>query len=159
MTNQANSQQNEDLEDIAEISQDMLSFDLDDEDTPSQGDDQRSKTDRRASSDKRSGMDRRCGQGGYDGPERRESQEDRRDDWDRRRGPGRRRSDDRRAAEEGEMTDDQFELIQAIDQYKRANKRPFPSFTEVLEIIKALGYRKVADPQPLAPLKQQDKQA
>ena len=74
---------------------------------------------------------------------------DRREGWDRRRGPGRRRNDDRRAAEEGEMTDEQFEFLQAVDSYKRANNRPFPSFTELLEIVKALGYRKVAEPEPL----------
>ena len=75
---------------------------------------------------------------------------DRREGWDRRRGPGRRRSDERRAAEEGEMDDEQFAFIMAIDEYKRANKRPFPSYTEILEIAKALGYRKVAEPQALS---------
>ena len=70
---------------------------------------------------------------------------DRRSGLDRRRGPGRRRTDERRAAEEGEMTDEQFEFIMAIDEYKSVNKRPFPTWTEVLDIIKALGYRKVAD--------------
>lgn len=63
---------------------------------------------------------------------------------ERRRGPGRRRTDDRRSAEEGEMTDEQFEFVLAIDTYKRLNNRPFPSWTEVLEVIKQLGYRKVA---------------
>jgi hypothetical protein len=63
---------------------------------------------------------------------------------ERRRGPGRRRSDDRRSAEEGEMTDEQFEFVMAIDTYKRLNKRPFPSWTEILEVVKQLGYRKVA---------------
>ncbi|MCF7957238.1 MAG: hypothetical protein K9M57_02185 [Phycisphaerae bacterium] len=97
-------------------------------------------------SDRRTGMDRRCGHQSYDGPERRKPQEG---DWDRRRGPGRRRSDDRKSAEEGEMNDDQFELIKAIGEYKRINKRAFPSYTEILEIVKALGYRKVAEPKPL----------
>ena len=77
------------------------------------------------------------------------SEIDRRCGWDRRRGPGRRRSHERRSAEEGEMEDDQFEFIMAIEDYKKANSRPFPSFTEILEIAKALGYRKVAEPQPL----------
>ena len=91
--------------------------------------------------------------------DRRRDQSDRRGDewdrrqgeWDRRRGPGRRRTDERRAAEEGEMTDDQFEFIMAIKTYKQANKCPFPSYTEILEIAKALGYRKVAAAQPLKP--------
>lgn len=62
---------------------------------------------------------------------------------ERRRGPGRRRTDDRRSAEEGEMTDEQFEFVLAVDTYKRLNNRPFPSWTEILEIVKQLGYRKV----------------
>jgi len=74
---------------------------------------------------------------------------DRRLGLERRRGPGRRRSDDRRSAEEGEMTDEQFEFILAVDQYKRINHRPFPTWTEVLDVIKALGYRKVAEPGKL----------
>ena len=84
------------------------------------------------------------------GKDRRQSVVDRRLGLDRRRGPGRRRSDERKAAEEGQMSDEQFEFVMAIDEYKRANSRPFPTWTEVLEIIKALGYRKVAPPQPLA---------
>jgi len=74
---------------------------------------------------------------------------DRRLGLDRRRGPGRRRSDSRRAAEEGEMTDEQFDFIMAIDKYKRVNDRPFPTWTEVLDVILALGYRKVAEPEDL----------
>ncbi len=71
---------------------------------------------------------------------------DRRSGLDRRRGPGRRRSDERRAAEEGEMTDEQFDFVRAIDEYKRVNNKPFPTWTEVLDVIKALGYRKVEEP-------------
>lgn len=63
---------------------------------------------------------------------------------DRRRGPGRRRGEVRRAAEEGEITGELFEFIMAIDEYKRINDRPFPSWSEVFEIIQYLGYRKVA---------------
>jgi hypothetical protein len=71
---------------------------------------------------------------------------DRRLDLNRRRGPGRRLTEDRKAAEEGQMTDEQFEFIMTVDQYKKLNNRPFPTWTEVLELIKALGYRKVAEP-------------
>ena len=70
---------------------------------------------------------------------------DRRSPLERRRGPGRRRSDSRRSAEEGELSDEQFEFVMAMDEYKRVNKRPFPGWTEVLEVIKYLGYRKVAE--------------
>ena len=74
---------------------------------------------------------------------------------DRRRGPGRRRSDDRRAAEEGQMTDEQFEFIMAIDQYKKQNNKPFPSWTEILDILKTMGYRKVAEPCSIKDLQSQ----
>ena len=83
------------------------------------------------------------------GGDRRQSVIDRRLGLDRRRGPGRRRSEDRKAAEEGHLSDEQFEFLMAIDTYKRQNSRPFPTWTEVYEVIKALGYRKVAQPQPL----------
>jgi hypothetical protein len=102
------------------------------------GDNRRdSVVDRRVGVDRRSGLDRRIG-------------------LDRRRGPGKRRSDDRRSAEEGQMSDEQFEFLMAINEYKRANARPFPTWTEVLEIIKALGYRKVAEPGVLAEIKKDD---
>lgn len=97
--------------------------------------------DRRASTDRRSG-DRRKANLPFNGPDRRVA-------LDRRRGPGRRRSDDRRSAEEGEMTPDQFEFLQAINEYKLVNRRPFPTWTEVLDIVKALGYRKVAQPSDI----------
>jgi len=83
--------------------------------------------------------------------DRRGSVVDRRIGLDRRRGPGRRIDDERKAVEEGQMTDEQFEFLMAIDEYKRKNSRPFPTWTEVLDLIKALGYRKTAEPKSLAP--------
>jgi hypothetical protein len=74
---------------------------------------------------------------------------ERRSGLDRRRGPGRRRSDRRRSAEEGEMTEAQLEFLVAVNEYKKVNNRPFPTWTEVLDIIEALGYRKVAPPGPI----------
>lgn len=53
------------------------------------------------------------------------------------------------------MSDEQFEFLLAIDEYKRKNARPFPTWTEVLEVIKALGYRRVAEPQSLEQLAQE----
>ena len=82
--------------------------------------------------------------------ERRESSRrkaERRSVMERRLGLDRRRSDERRSAEEGEMTDEQFEFLIAIREYKKVNKRPFPTWTEVLDVLHALGYRKVAGPQ------------
>src|SRR3954467_15547326 len=102
---------------------------------------------RRSVVDRRAGLDRRqqsSEEAGYDGPERRVAS-DRRENRarGRRRGPGRRRSDDRKAAEEGEMTAEQFEFVMAIETYKKVNKRMYPTWTEVLEVINQLGYRKV----------------
>ena len=87
--------------------------------------------------------------------DRRQNVVDRRLGLDRRRGPGRRRSDERKSAEEGQMSDEQFEFLMAIDTYKKENSKPFPTWTEVLEVIKALGYRKVAEPQSLAQFKKE----
>ncbi len=83
------------------------------------------------------------------GGDRRQTVVDRRLGLDRKRGPGRRVSEERKAAEEGQMSDEQFEFLMAIDEYKRKNTRPFPTWTEVLEVIKALGYRRVAEPQSI----------
>jgi hypothetical protein len=90
-----------------------------------------------------------------EGSDRRDSVVDRRLGLDRRRGPGRRRSDDRKSAEEGQMSQEQFDFLMAIEQYKEYNSRPFPTWTEVLELIEALGYRKVAEPQSLEQLAKQ----
>lgn len=64
--------------------------------------------------------------------------------FDRRRGPGRRLSDFAKAAEDGELTREQFLFISAIDAFKRANHKTFPAWTEVLEVIRLMGYRKTA---------------
>ena len=103
--------------------------------------------DRRMSEvDRRSGLDRRQKsreESGYTGPERRVKS--RRDDTglERRRGAGIRRSDDRRSAEEGEMHSDQFEFVMAVEAYKKVNKKLYPTWTEILEVLRQLGYRKV----------------
>lgn len=41
-------------------------------------------------------------------------------------------------------TEDQLEFLRAMDSYKRSKRRPFPAWHEVLEVLKSLGYRKVA---------------
>lgn len=93
--------------------------------------------------DRRLGVDRRVAQDpNYEGPERREAS-DRRTGLERRRGAGIRREEDRRSAEEGEMTPEQYEFIRAIETYKRVNRKLFPTWTEVLEVMQQLGYRKV----------------
>jgi hypothetical protein len=93
--------------------------------------------------DRRLGHDRRQksrDQSGYTGPERRVG--DRRTGLERRRGAGIRREEERRSAEEGEMTPEQFEFVMAIEAYKKVNKKLFPTWTEVLEVIEQLGYEK-----------------
>ncbi len=61
---------------------------------------------------------------------------------ERRRGPGRRLSDFTKSAEEGEMTTEQFLFLKAIDAFKTGNSKAFPSWTDVLEVVRLLGYRK-----------------
>jgi hypothetical protein len=104
--------------------------------------------DRRLShADRRTGLERRqqtAAQSGYQGSERRSGEERREDTGlERRRGPGRRLSDERKTAEEGEMNELQFEFVMAVEMYKKVNKRLYPTWTEILEVMRQLGYRKV----------------
>lgn len=61
---------------------------------------------------------------------------------ERRRGPGRRLTDFVKCAEEGEMSREQYTFLLAIDAFKRVNHKTFPTWTDVLEVIRKLGYRK-----------------
>lgn len=45
--------------------------------------------------------------------------------------------------EEEEAERETLEFIQAVDRYKRRTQKAFPSWTEILEILKSLGYEKV----------------
>lgn len=47
-----------------------------------------------------------------------------------------------KAPPDREFTDDEHEFIMAIERYRRVKRRRFPSFREVLEVLKSLGYRK-----------------
>jgi hypothetical protein len=38
--------------------------------------------------------------------------------------------------------DDEVEFMLAMDRYKRDQRRPFPAWSEVLAVLKGLGYRK-----------------
>ena len=72
-----------------------------------------------------------------------------------RRKPGsdRRKLERRRQVDpttcERDYTVADVEFMKAMDQYKRDNRRPFPTWSEVLEVLRALGYRKVAEPTAL----------
>jgi hypothetical protein len=104
--------------------------------------------------DRRTVADRRSGRpANYGGPERRAPVErrsgiDRRITADRRAGVDRRhalrRVEDQQAfqkrVEEGELTLEEIEFVRAVDRYKRKFNRPFPTWSEVLAIVKELGY-------------------
>ena len=46
-------------------------------------------------------------------------------------------------------TDEEIGVMKSMDNDKRDNRRPFPTWSEVLEVLRALGYRKVAEPTAL----------
>ncbi len=73
---------------------------------------------------------------------------ERRSGQDRRQLGERRRQVDPTTCER-DYSDDEIDFMKAMDQYKRANRRPFPTWSEVLEVLHALGYRKVAEPTTL----------
>lgn len=50
---------------------------------------------------------------------------------------------------ERDYSEDESEFMKAMDRYKRENRRPFPTWSEVLEVMRSLGYRKVAEPTDL----------
>lgn len=50
---------------------------------------------------------------------------------------------------ERDYNDDETDFMKAMDRYKRDNRRPFPTWSEVLEVLSSLGYRKVAEPTAL----------
>ncbi len=130
--------------------------------------DEQEAAERRCREDRRQNITDRRGEGNAEdeqdltdrraGKDRRQTVIDRRLELNRHRGPGKRRNTERKAAEEGEMSDEQFEFLMAVDEYKRKNLRPFPTWTEVLELIKAIGYRKVAEPQPFEKFQSQKEQ-
>src|SRR5262245_24704148 len=65
---------------------------------------------------------------------------ERRSGKDRRQGERRRQVDPTTC--EKDYSDEEIIFMKAMDQYKRANRRPFPTWSEVLEVLRALGYRK-----------------
>jgi hypothetical protein len=66
---------------------------------------------------------------------------------ERRKGERRRQVDPTTC--ERDYNDAEIEFMKAMDQYKRDNRRPFPTWSEVLEVLHSLGYRKVAAPTAL----------
>ena len=70
---------------------------------------------------------------------------ERRSGRDRRQQGERRRQIDPTTCER-DYSEEEIAFMKAMDQYKRDNRRPFPTWSEVLEVLRALGYRKVAEP-------------
>jgi hypothetical protein len=68
---------------------------------------------------------------------------ERRSGKDRRQGERRRQVDPTTC--EKDYSDEEITFMKAMDQYKRANRRPFPTWSEVLEVLRSLGYRKTED--------------
>jgi hypothetical protein len=69
---------------------------------------------------------------------------ERRSGNDRREKGERRRQVDPTTCEK-EYSDEEIIFMKAMDQYKRSNRRPFPTWSEVLEVLHSLGYRKTEE--------------
>lgn len=112
--------------------------------------DQPSAADRRGAENRRSGKPNNyCGSDRRGDRDRRvlrnrRTGDDRRAKFDRRRDL--RRKEDQAAfqkrVEEGDLTLEEIEFVRAIDRYKTKFNRPFPTWSEVLAIVKELGYTK-----------------
>ena len=61
-----------------------------------------------------------------------------------RRGPERRKAQRRRHIDpttcEREYSEEEVEFMRALDEYKRTNGRMFPTCSEILEVLRKLGY-------------------
>jgi hypothetical protein len=96
--------------------------------------------------DRRATVDRRT-----PGPDRRKKQIP--VAFERRSGVDRRQVERRRQVDpttcERDYTNDEIEFMRNMDLYKRLNGRQFPTWSEVLEVLYAMGYRRVAEPTPM----------
>jgi len=91
------------------------------------------KVDRRATKERRAGSDRR---------EKSEPVSEERRTGERRKVQRRRQIDPTTC--ERDYTNEEIEFMQAVDAYKRANGRMFPTCSEILEVIRDLGYVRIA---------------
>ena len=48
-----------------------------------------------------------------------------------------------------DMTDDETEFVLAVASYQKRFARRYPTWREVLNILRCLGYRKVVEPEPI----------
>jgi hypothetical protein len=95
--------------------------------------------DRRTESERREALERRTENEGTDDNQRNEV---------RRKVPRRRQIDPTTC--ERDYSDPEIEFMQAMDDYKRANGRMFPTCSEILEVIQKLGYEKVVSANEVA---------
>src|SRR5262245_53870051 len=70
---------------------------------------------------------------------------ERRTNQDRRQKVERRRQIDPTTCER-DYTQAEIEFMTAMDKYRRESGRPFPTWSEVLEVLLSLGYERVAKP-------------
>ncbi|GAB4140447.1 MAG: hypothetical protein Tsb009_09770 [Planctomycetaceae bacterium] len=91
------------------------------------------KTSRRTKKDRRKDDDAAQA---YDGEERRKST---------RRKAERRRQIDPTTCER-DYTEQEIQFMRAMDDYKRKSGRQFPTWSEVLEVLRSLGYRQTEEP-------------
>lgn len=99
----------------------------------------------RRTGDRRSGTDRRAGTTPPAGVERRQGD---------RRGPDRRAQpataplyrDGERRMNDYPLTPEETEFINAINVYRQSHGRPFPTWSEVLHVLRFLGYEKRSAP-------------
>jgi hypothetical protein len=55
---------------------------------------------------------------------------------------------------ERDYTDAEVEFMHALDQYKRSSGRMFPTCSEVLEVLRGLGYEKLSRTAPVQVIEQ-----
>jgi len=51
---------------------------------------------------------------------------------------------------ERDYSDPEVDFMKAMDDYKRRSGRQFPTWSEVLEVLHSMGYRKVAEPTEIS---------
>jgi hypothetical protein len=57
---------------------------------------------------------------------------------------------------ERDYTEPEIEFMHALETYKRSSGRMFPTCSEVLEVLRGLGYEKVEHPLAIVPEVQED---
>jgi len=51
---------------------------------------------------------------------------------------------------ERDYSEQEIDFMKAMDDYKRRSGRQFPTWSEVLEVLHSMGYRKVAEPTDIS---------